>query len=335
MGRSILVFRIVTALQIGVVLAGLAEAQQLEWVKPSLPSVPPARCCGAVAYDADTNSTILFGGGIDGVAFGDTWLFSQAEGWLQFSPATSPPATSGAGLAYDPTSKTAVLFGGNPGNFVYENETWTWDGSTWTQQFPTVSPSARAFNTEPMAFDGATGTVVLFGGFANGGTSFLDDTWVWDGRSRLWVERFPATSPSPRATTVAYDGASKKVVIFGGQGPGGSYLADTWTWDGTTWTQQFPTSSPSARANHMMAYDASIGQTVLFGGDSPDGGPLNDTWVWNGSTWRQIQTPFAPAARSGASMNYDPNLKGVVLFGGALANSSFTNSTWLFFSVGR
>lgn len=134
-------WRIWTLVQIGFLWAGSAAAQPLEWVKPSLPSLPSARCCGAVAYDADTHSTVLFGGGNNGVAYSDTWLFSRTQGWSQLSPATSPPPTSGAGFAYDPTTKRAVLFGGNPGNFVYVNDTWTWDGTTWTQQFPAVSPS--------------------------------------------------------------------------------------------------------------------------------------------------------------------------------------------------
>src|SRR5579871_719645 len=100
-----------------------------------------------------------------------------------------PPSLSGAGFAYDPISKTAVLFGGNPGNFVYADQTWTWDGRTWTQQLPPVSPSARAFNTEPMAFDKTTGTVVLFGGFANGGTSLLGDTRSEEHTSELQSRR--------------------------------------------------------------------------------------------------------------------------------------------------
>ena len=327
--------RIWTAFLIGILWAGLAGAQQFEWVKPSLPSVPPARCCGAMTYDADTDATVLFGGGISGVAFSDTWVFSaKTGGWSQLSPANSPPATSGGGFAYDPTTKTAVLFGGNPGNFVYVNDTWIWDGTTWTQQFPPVSPSARAFNTQPMAFDLASGTVVLFGGFANGGSSVLGDTWIWDGRAKRWAERFPATSPSARATTVAYDAANKQIIIFGGQGPGGSFLADTWTWDGVTWTQQFPASSPPARANHMMAYDAKIGQVILFGGNSPNG-DLNDTWSWNGTAWSQIQTPFTPSGRSGAAMTYDRNFGGLVLFGGSPGSNSFTSQTWLFVSAKR
>lgn len=89
-------------------------------------------------------------------------------------------------------------------------------------------------------FDGATGTVLLFGGFGPNGT-FLGDTWVWNGT--IWRERIPATSPSPRNTTLAYDAATKQVVLFGGSGPDG-LLADTWTWNGITWTQQFPRPHP-------------------------------------------------------------------------------------------
>jgi Galactose oxidase, central domain len=107
-----------------------------------------------------------------------------------------------------------------------------------------VAPSPGVFNTEPMAFDAATGTVVLFGGYANGGSKVLGDTWVWGGREKRWVERLPATSPSRRATTLAYDDATREVIIFGGQQEGGGLLADTWTWDGTTWTQRFPVSPP-------------------------------------------------------------------------------------------
>ena len=34
------------------------------------------------------------------------------------------------------------------------------------------------------------------------------------------------------------------VALFGGLGSGGTFLADTWTWDGTDWTQQTPRPAP-------------------------------------------------------------------------------------------
>jgi len=331
MPRTQINLRVWTALQIGFLFAGLAEAERLEWVEPSLASLPPARTDSSMTYDADTLSMVLFGGNIDNGAtiYGDTWLFTQTDGWSQLSAASSPSARSGAGFAYDPITKTAVLFGGNPQNGVYLNDTWTWDGSTWTQQFPPVSPAPRSFNSEQMAFDAATRTVVLFGGY--GPDSFFGDTWVWDGTAKTWTRKFPATSPSARGTTRTYDAATKQVVIFAGEDGGPSFLDDTWTWNGITWTQQFPATSPPKRTNFLLAYDADIGDVVLFRGYNAVGGEaLNDTWTWNGTTWSQVQTRLIPTGRYGAAMEYDPAFKGLVLFGGYFTGGPWTNQTWLF-----
>ncbi len=74
-----------------------------------------------------------------------------------------------------------------------------------------------------MAYDAATGTVVLFGG--NDLFGALADTWTWDGTT--WTQRHPATSPSARTSaSMAYDAATGTVVLFGG----GHGILGTWTW---------------------------------------------------------------------------------------------------------
>jgi hypothetical protein len=79
---------------------------------------------------------------------------------------------------------------------------------------------------------------------------------------------------------MAYDAATRNVVLFGGSN-GGRPLRDTWTWDGSTWTKQAPATSPPARTLAAMAYDAATGDVVLFGGLNGAGvRPLNDTWTW-------------------------------------------------------
>ena len=76
-----------------------------------------------------------------------------------------------------------------------------------------------------MAYDPATGNVVLFGG-ADALQRF-GDTWTWDGTT--WTKQAPATSPPARySASMAYDAATGNVVLFGGQG--GAFLGDTWTW---------------------------------------------------------------------------------------------------------
>nr|MDA8292961.1 hypothetical protein [Actinomycetota bacterium] len=74
--------------------------------------------------------------------------------------------------------------------------------ATWTKQSPTTSPSARSFAS--MAYDPATGTMVLFGG--DGSSGLLADTWTWNGTT--WTKQSPTTSPSARyGASMAYDPA--------------------------------------------------------------------------------------------------------------------------------
>ena len=162
----------------------------------------------------------------------------------------------------------------------------------------------------PTAFDPATENVVLFGGAAGAEptAATVADTWTWNGTT--WTEQFPATSPPAReGASMADDPATGNVVLFGGNGAWGgiAYLADTWTWDGTTWTKQFPATSPPAREGGSIAYDpADLGNMVLFGGYDNSSGWLGDTWTWNGTTWTEQFPATSPLAREGASMAYDP-----------------------------
>ena len=82
-----------------------------------------------------------------------------------------------------------------------------------------------------MAYDFATQSIVIFGGFTNPTT--LGDTWTLQ---RGWTQSSPATSPSPRySPAMAWDGTAGNVVLFGGDDVvTGLQFADTWTWDGTT-----------------------------------------------------------------------------------------------------
>ena len=237
---------------------------------------------------------------------------TKAPEWTQLSPVTSPGATCCAGVAYDAARAQVVLFGGTTGG-----ETWVWDGSNWTQKNPASSPNARSFMG--MAYDAARAQVVLFGGIAGDGNTLLGETWVWDGIT--WTEKFPTSSPSPRATpTMACDAARAEVVLFGGSNPS-NWLADTWVWDGSNWTQKYPVSSPPVLTEDpSMVYDAARGQVVLFEG-FPETGYLSETWIWDGTNWTQKTPANAPPPRAGQSMAYDAASGQTVLFGGQVRSS--------------
>jgi hypothetical protein len=253
-------------------------------------------------------------------------MHAQTVNWYQWSAASAPPDLVDMAMAYDQATRSTLLLG--------EGATWIFNDG-WTQVFPISSPSSRI--GAAIAFDGTAGNIVLFGGCSQTGSTctFLNDTWTWDGTN--WAQQFPPRSPSPRVTSLAYDGATKTTLLFGGTGSAGN-LQDTWTWDGIakTWTEHDPPVRPSAR-QAPLAYDRANQTVVMFGGGEwqavvphSGGAALGDTWVWNGTTWAQSFPTTSPTPRSYFSMAYDARIGLVVLFGGAISGDwpNSTDDTW-------
>jgi hypothetical protein len=171
------------------------------WTKPSLSTRPSGRCCSAMAFDWKMQETLLFGGFTPNVMYNDTWVWRN--GWSQLNPVSAPSPRQGPWMVWDTAAGNIVLFGGTDSAGNYLNDTWIWDGANWIQQFPPVSPPGRRFDTQGMTYDAAIQRVMLFGGLDS--TGYLGDTWTWDGIAKTWTQNFPATSPSPRRTMLAYD----------------------------------------------------------------------------------------------------------------------------------
>jgi hypothetical protein len=242
----------------------------------------------------------------------------QVPTWTKQVPVGDKPLRlAGAAMTYDAANSTAVLFD--------SGRTWAWNGSAWIRQERGVRP----FGTQTsMAYDAASGDIVMFGGLHRSGE--LRDTWIWNGST--WVRQAPAPRPPARGeASMAYDAATGNVVLFGGYTKTGSYVATTWTWDGSSWTKQDPATSPPARDAASMAYDAATGTVVLFGGVNSHR-VLSDTWTWDGSTWTNQAPAAHPSARQLASMAYDAATGNVVLFGGYNDNGTTSlsrfNDTW-------
>jgi sugar lactone lactonase YvrE len=142
-----------------------------------------------------------------------------------------------------------------------------------------------------------------------------------------WYQLSPANSPSARDTLgLTFDAAHRQMVMFGGFS--GSYLNDTWLWNGTNWTQANPANSPSPRSNVEMVYDPATGNVVLFGGLYNASTRYNDTWTWDGTNWTQQNPAHVPPGRASASMVYDAATGNVVMFGGLSSSSMVLNDTW-------
>lgn len=228
--------------------------------------------------------------------------------WVQVRPA-GPSPTSAVAMTYDPDTHRVVLSDGS--------NLWTWNGSTWALDGSAHSGAA-------LAYDPDTHQLVVFGGETGAiPPTYFSDTWirndsVWTG---AWTLARPATSPPARAsTTMAYDPAIHRLVLFGGMSAGG--FADTWTWNGSTWTQVTPAANPPG--GDAMAYDPETHQLVLLGGSVS-----TDTWTWGGSTWSEATPATSPPGRLHPAMAYDPDIHRMVLFGGMGAHNPLSDTwTW-------
>jgi hypothetical protein len=76
-------------------------------------------------------------------------------------------------------------------------------------------------------------------GYAGAPPQWVTETWTWDGAA--WTLRNPQHRPPGALSghSLAYDAASKRVVLFGGKSDmlHSNPLDQTWVWDGNDWVQ--------------------------------------------------------------------------------------------------
>src|SRR5207249_3986926 len=216
------------------------------WTNADPATRPVRRVYHAMAYDAQSDRVIFFGGDLAGGLFNDTWAYDfNTNAWTDMAPGLSPPATLCDAMAYDSESDRVILFGGYVNGGGVSNDTWAYDfkANTWTDMDPLVKPHGR-YN-HAMAYDSASDRVILFGGYDSG--SNFNDTWAYDFNTNAWTDLDPPAKPPVRSQhAMAYDSGSDRLIMFGGVGSPG-YLNDTWAYEfnKNTWTNA--PAGPSAR----------------------------------------------------------------------------------------
>ena len=144
-----------------------------EWMEMTPTKKPPGRFGHNMAYDAESDRIILFGGSVyDLQPIDDTWSYDfNTNTWTEMNPPMSPPARQYFSMAYDSESDRVLLFGG--GDYTHGSmseytilydDTWAYDfnSNTWTGMMPETSPSARVYSD--MAYNEKCDRIILFGG---------------------------------------------------------------------------------------------------------------------------------------------------------------------------
>jgi hypothetical protein len=148
--------------------------------------------------------------------------------------------------------------------------------------------------------------------------------------AQTWRQATPPASPPPRTThAMATDLGAGRVVLFGGYAAG-TYLGDTWEYDGANWSA-VPGPGPAVRARHAMAFDDLRGRIVLFGGVNGTSASswFGDTWEYASGSWQQRATTAFPPVRFGHAMAFDRARGRTVMFGGRTRTGTiFLGDTW-------
>ncbi len=106
---------------------------------------------------------------------------------------------------------------------------------------------------------------------------------------------------------------------------GGTFLDDTWEFDGTDWAQRTVTGPPYRSTT--MAYDPVRHQAVIYGGEGDE--IYGDTWAWSGTEWAQVdQGGSGPPLMDEMAMAFDSARGKLVMFGGRDDLNYDLNDQW-------
>jgi len=254
--------------------------------------------------------------------------FSQND-WFQQDPGSKPSARYRFAMCYI-GNNDVLLFGGYDGDST-RSDTWKYNvnSRTWTKLNPASNPPTRVQHNMGYAGDDQ---VVLFGGRTQEkGSTYLDDTWIFDLSDNSWTRKTPASKPSKRRNHGMDNISGDQVFLFGGQDED-SIRSDTWIYDlsANTWTNKNPAAHPKPRVIDDGVSYLGNDQILLYGGEASGGTNPTDTWVYTLSTnsWINKDPASNPGVRVGHTMAYAGNQQVIMHAGNNTKYYDLASNSW-------
>ncbi len=178
----------------------------------------------AVAYDSESDRTVLFGGALDRggptdpvservVLLNETWVYdADTNAWEESPSDPHPIARVHHGLAYDAESDRVLAWGGLTPHAPLDPNVWDFDynTNTWTEHISVDGPQPIGYDG-PITFDTESDRLVVIRPAA--------DVWAYDLNTNTWT-RQPVQLTGPINTAlagIAYAAAdTDRVALFGG-----------------------------------------------------------------------------------------------------------------------
>ena len=201
------------------------------WTDLESANTPSGRWLARMAYDSESDKTILFGG------------IDQANTSLstgQFHP-----------VFFNPVDLTLNT------NFTNFDETWAFDYKTnsWTKMNSTTRPPG--LSSQSMAYDSESDRIIMWSGLRDP----LAVVWAYDYNSDTWEESPYSDRPLPGPFgAMAYDSDLDRVFI---------YLYDqfySYDYNHRQWEEPTGDLLPGSRLGAAMIYSATAHRLVLYGG---------------------------------------------------------------------
>ncbi|MGA7616921.1 MAG: kelch repeat-containing protein [Thermoanaerobaculia bacterium] len=340
------------------------------WEQLTPDTLPTCINSTSIVYEPN-NQKVLMVGGFCSNAFpsSDSWEWDGTN-WTKLT--TSPPIgfLYGEAMAYDPNREEVIVFGGI--DSLTRNETYRYRDLKFTQASDTFTPGPRSLPV--MATDPESGTIWMYGGhnvrrdffdlwrYSSGrwvrvnasntpvctyGAGTWDPsrkkmvllcedstTYEWDGSSWKAFPDLKNLPPGRRFSSLAYDPALKKVLLFGGWETINRYLNDIWEWDGTNWTKvDRKGSAPDPRSSAAFFWDPSTQKMMVFGGigrptQEDSARRYGDMFSWDGSRWNEVKPSTAPSIRYAMTTGTDPLTGQPMIFGGKDQNENYLAEQW-------
>ena len=240
----------------GVSLLGAAQSATYNYIKQSRGrnggsasvKMPQRSRCRFKPIRSTPESGRL-GGLEEGAYVTDFWRYHDQQ-WASIPFTTGPISCDAPLAAFDSNRQKLVLV-------CEDSSTFEWDGTAWTGLTNLKKlPPTRRFSS--MVYDQSLKKVVLFGGWDDATSAYLNETWLWDGAA--WTQETKNLPPRRHCAGMWYDPVLRKTVIFGGLGQSERMRAidrfnDMWSFDGSGWKQITPTNAPGARYASQVAVD--------------------------------------------------------------------------------
>ena len=292
-------------------------------------AVGPTKASNAsMTYDGTDGYVLLFGGWSGSAGLNQTYSF-HAGAWTKRTAA--PSTLTGRGgecLVWVPPiggkGNYTLLFGGGSKTQLFSS-TWTYAGGTWTNRTSTVTGGPPSARTNSMcAWDPATSTVDLFGGWT-GAHTVANDLWRFDptgGTVGSWTNTIAnntiGSPPARQLGAMFYDSLNAYMVLS--SGANGSRLKipgpfaggfDTWSLTGSTWANiTVGATKPSNWATGLEQSPAAWSQpyqyAFRFGGSALAGGQGTTQIVGEmrvGVSTTLSVAPFSPQLNSPLWLN--------------------------------